>query len=203
MNNIKKIFATLVATTSFAAPGMAADLSSNSQQVNASTNNQNNSGSVNLAPMGGSNANYQINSVSNSQYGFAPGITCPTPELAIGTSGGQSNGWASSPNWTSGNNIGVTAMFTMPIGGRTAEYCKELVKEIALQRRLDTKINMIKQCAALAGAGITLDVAKFPEFKLCQGVTVASGRSAVPMQDPERVFTPGETVLPVIPVNKN
>ena len=201
MKNIKKIFAALVVTSSFAAPSMAADLSSSSQQVNAAQNTQTNSGSVNLAPMGGSNANYQINSVSNSQFGFGPGIQCPTPELAIGASSGQSNGWGGTPYYTSGNSLGVTAMFTMPIGGRTAEYCKNLVKEIALQRKLDTKINMIKQCAALAGAGIQLDVEKFPEFKLCAGVTVASGKSAI-LEEPKRVFTPEETVLPVIPINK-
>ena len=100
--------------------------------------------------MGGSNANYQINSVSNSQFGFAPGIQCPTPELAVGAFGGQTNGWGNTGYNTAGNNVGGTVMFTMPLGGDTAEYCKQLAREIAKQRRLDTEVNMIKQCAQLA-----------------------------------------------------
>ena len=89
MKNIAKILA--AATVAFAgAPAMADvdGLKLNSVTSNSAQNVQSNSGAVNLAPMGGSNANYQINSVSNSEYGFAPGIKCPTPELAFGVFGG-------------------------------------------------------------------------------------------------------------------
>ena len=180
---------------------MAQDARFNANASNSAQNTQSNSGSVNLAPMGGSNANYQINSVSNSQFGFAPGIQCPTPELAFGAFGGQTNGWGNTGYNTAGNNLGGTVMFTMPIGGDTAEYCKALASEIAKQRRLDTEINTIKQCAQLANAGITVDVEQFPDFALCAGGRGTNGNTAV-LQEPERVFSPADSAIPVVPVSK-
>jgi len=201
LNNIAKIFA-VGAVVMGSAPAMAVEgvtLAPSTQ--NNAQNVQTNSGAVNLAPMGGSNANYQINSVSNSQYGFAPGITCPTPELAFGAFGGQSNGWGNTGYNTSGNNVGGTIMFTMPIGGDTAKYCKELASEIAKQRRLDTEINMIKQCAQLANAGIQINVEEFPDFAVCSAVTVAGGRTAV-IEEPASSFTPEQVAVPVVPVRR-
>lgn len=93
-------------------------------------------------------------------------------------------------------------MFTMPIGGDTAEYCKQLAREIAKQRRLDTEVNMIKQCAQLANANIQIDVEQFPDFAVCSAVTVAGGKTAV-LPAPERIFTPEETAIPVVPVSSN
>ena len=144
---------------------------------NNAQNSQNNSGTVNLAPMGGSNSNYQINSVSNSQYMFGPGISCPTPELAFGAFGGSNNAYSSDYS-NGGNNYGATVMFTTPIGGDIAGYCKELVREIARQRQLDTEVTMIQQCAQFARAGVTIDTTQFPEFAVCSAITV-DGRSAV------------------------
>ena len=198
--NISKV-AALAAVVLSGAPVMAQEARLNQSSSNNAQNVQSNSGAVNLAPMGGSNANYQINSVSNSQFGFAPGIQCPTPELAVGAFGGQTNGWGNTGYNTAGNNLGGTVMFTMPIGGDTAEYCKQLAREIAKQRRLDTEVNMIKQCAQLANSGITVDVEQFPDFALCAGVRGANGNTAV-LQAPERVFSPAETAVPVIPVSK-
>ena len=185
------------------APAMAdtTGLELNSVTTNAAQNVQTNSGAVNLAPMGGSNANYQINSVSNSEYGFAPGIKCPTPELAFGVFGGQTNGWGNTGYNTSGNNIGGTAMVTMPIGGgNIAKSCRTLAAEIARQRVLDTELNMIKQCATLAQSGVQLDVAKFPEFEKCDGVMV-EGKQVV-LFESGKVFTPTEEVKPVIGIDK-
>ena len=198
--NISKV-AALAAVVLSGAPVMAQEANLNTSSSNNAQNVQSNSGAVNLAPMGGSNANYQINSVSNSQFGFAPGIQCPTPELAVGAFGGQTNGWGNTGYNTAGNNVGGTVMFTMPLGGDTAEYCKQLAREIAKQRRLDTEVNMIKQCAQLANSGITVDVEQFPDFALCAGVRGTNGNTAV-LQAPERVFSPAETAVPVIPVSK-
>ena len=199
--NISKV-AALAAVVLSGAPVMAQEARLNQSSSNNAQNVQSNSGAVNLAPMGGSNANYQINSVSNSQFGFAPGIQCPTPELAVGAFGGQTNGWGNTGYNTAGNNLGGTVMFTMPIGGDTAEYCKQLASEIAKQRRLDTEVNMIRQCAQLANAGITVDVEQFPDFALCAGVRGANGNTAV-LEEPERIFTPAETAIPVVPVSMN
>ena len=105
--------------------------------VNSSAQNtQSNSGTVNLAPMGGSNSNYQINSVSNSQHEFGPGISCPTPELGIGAFGGNDNAYGG--GYTNGaTNFGATVMFTTPLGGDVGKACRELVQEITRQRQLD------------------------------------------------------------------
>ena len=202
MKNITRVLA--AAAVAFAgapamAEGFSESLSLNS--TNAAQNVQTNSGAVNLAPMGGSNANYQINSVSNSEYGFAPGIKCPTPELAFGVFGGQTNGWGNTGYNTSGNNLGGTAMVTMPIGGGDiAKSCRTLAAEIARQRVLDTELQMIKQCATLAQSSVQLDVAKFPDFAKCDGVMV-EGKQVV-LFDSAKVFTPTEDVQPVISIDK-
>ena len=201
-NNIAKLALAAGVLMTGTAPAMAQSANLNTSSSNSAQNVQSNSGSVNLAPMGGSNANYQINSVSNSQFGFAPGIQCPTPEFAVGVFGGQTNGWGNSGYNTAGNNVGGTLMYTMPIGGKTAEYCKQLAREIAKQRRLDTEVNMIKQCAQLANANIQIDVEQFPDFAVCSAVSVAGGRTAV-LEEPERIFTPAETAIPVVPVSMN
>ena len=144
---------------------------------NNAQNNQNNSGTVNLAPMGGSNSNYQINSVSNSQHSFGPGISCPTPELGVGVFGGSNSSFDS--NYSNGaNNYGATVMFTTPLGGDVGEYCRELAREISRQRRLDTEVTMIQQCAQFARSGVIIDAEVFPEFAVCSAITV-DGRSAV------------------------
>jgi len=200
MKNLTKILA--VATVAFAGgPAMADVLELNSVTSNSAQNVQSNSGAVNLSPMGGSNANYQINSVSNSQYGFAPGIECPTPELAFGVFGGQTNGWGNAGYNNAGNSVGGTAMVTMPIGGgNIAESCRTLAAEIARQRVLDTELNMIKQCAQLATANVTIDIEKFPDFDRCDGVAV--GGKSVVLTSSADVFTPTEDVKPVILINK-
>ena len=205
-NNITKILA-IGAVTLTGSPAMANGLggSLGVTNANAAQNTQTNSGSVNLAPMGGSNANYQINSVSNSQYGFAPGITCPTPELAFGAFGGQTNGWGNSGFNNSGNNVGGTIMFTMPIGGDTGKYCKQLAQQIALQRELDTDLNMIKQCAVIARENIQVDLEAFPNFERCSGVMV-DGKVAINNPDKRvdinNVFTEDEDYGVVVPVRK-
>ena len=152
-------------------PVLANGQSTISSSSNAQ-NNQNNNGTVNLAPMGGSNSNYQINSVSNSQYQFGPGISCPTPELGIGAYGGSNSSFDSSYS-NGSNNYGATVMFTTPLGGDVGKSCKDLVQEITRQRQLDTDYTMIRKCAELAREGITVDIKRFPAFEVCSAVIVS------------------------------
>ena len=166
---IKKVL--IGALISFScSPAVAGSLPTSSSANNAQ-NTQSNTGTVNLNPMGGSNSNYQINSVSNSQHSFGPGIQCPTPELGISAFGGNDSAYGG--GYTNGaNNFGAAIMFTTPIGGDIGKACKELAQEIAEQRQLDTKITMIKQCAEFVRQGIVIDTTVFPEFKVCSAVTV-------------------------------
>lgn len=198
---MKQFIAAIAGTAALIGSPVFANTQISNTTTNAAQNTQSNSGSVNLAPSGGSNANYQINSISNSQFGFAPGITCPTPELAFGAFGGQTNGWGNTGYNSSGNNLGGTVMFTIPIGGDTREYCKQLAKQIALQRELDTDLNMIKQCAVLAREQIQVDLETFPNFSRCKGVMV-NGTPALAETEPKAVFTPEEEVKPVINVSE-
>lgn len=198
---MKQFIAAIAGTAALIGSPVFANTQISNTTTNAAQNTQSNSGSVNLAPSGGSNANYQINSISNSQFGFAPGITCPTPELAFGAFGGQTNGWGNTGYNTSGNNLGGTVMFTLPIGGDTREYCKQLAKQIALQRELDTDLNMIRQCAVLAREQIQVDLKTFPNFSRCKGVMV-NGTPALAEIEEKAVFTPEEQVKPVINVSE-
>ena len=200
----------LVAAPSAAlAGGNGYDLGIGQTQVNAAQNTQTNSGSVNLAPIGGTNSNYQINQQATSVYGFGPGINCPTPELAMGIFGGGAGANYDGGYDSSTNNYGATLMFSMPLGGDIGNSCKELAREIATQRQLDTKLTMIKQCAAIAKAGIKVDTKDFKEFEACrsvsiQGVTAVNVAEARQLDEvfaaPSTPFTPEENVPVVIPV---
>ena len=163
----------------------------------SATNNQSNSGSVILNPSGGSQTNINQNNAFSSTYSFGPGISCPTSSLAFNAYGGGSN--AGSYGYNSNSSAyGASASFIVPLGGDVGSACKKLVKEIAHQRVLDTQVNMINVCAQFARQGVKIDIAKFPEFEACSGVQVADNHAV--SIEPERVFSPAETALPVIPV---
>ena len=165
----------------------------------SSTNNQSNSGSVVLNPSGGTQVNNNVNNAFSSTYSFGPGISCPTPSLAFSSYGGSSN--ANSSGYNSGSSAyGASASFIIPLGGDIGSARRKLVKEIAHQRVLDTQVNMINVCAQFARQGVKIDTVKFPEFEACSGVQVA-GNHAVNVE-PERVFSPANTAIPVIPVGK-
>ena len=190
-----RILALSLATATLVAPGSAFAGSNGLSAAQSATNSQHNSGSVVLNPSGGTQVNNNVNNAYSSTYSFGPGISCPTPSLAFSAFGGGSE--ASSSGYSSdGASYGGSVSFIMPIGGDVGDACKELAEEITLQRQLDTKVNLIKVCANLAQSGITVDVARFPEFEVCSAVT-ANGKTAVTTAP---VFTPPSAVVPVIPV---
>lgn len=181
----------------FAGEAVSIDAGSTTNSVN----NQRNSGSVVLNPSGGTQVNNNVNNAYSSTYSFGPGISCPTPSIAVNAYGGSSNAWTDGFSGTGSGSYGASASFIMPLGGSVGEACQTLVNEIAHQRVLDTQVNMINVCARFAQQGVTIDITKFPEFKVCEGVTV-SGRQAVNVE-PQAVFTPPSTAVPVVPVRKN
>ena len=189
-----KPFAAGLALLGMVAPASAAGFDADAQVQN-STNSQQNSGSVTLAPSGGTQVNNNVNNAYSSTYSFGPGINCPTPSFAVNAFGGL--GESGSQQSTS---YGGSISYIMPIGGDIGNACRDHVKEITKQRQLDTKVNMINVCARFAQQGVTIDTAQFPEFKVCEGVTVA-GRQAVGV-NPQPVFTAPSTAIPVVPVSK-
>lgn len=179
------------------APGAVLAQTANSV---SSANNQHNSGSVVLNPSGGTQVNNNVNNAYSSTYSFGPGISCPTPSVAINTYGGGGGAYGGG-HGSSSNSYGGSVSLIMPIGGDVGNSCRKLVAEIATQRVLDTKVNMIRVCADLARQGISVSVKDFPEFEACKSVTV-SGRHAVSIETGP-VFTEPSGAVPVVPVNKN
>ena len=188
------------AAFALATPTVASPLGGALSASQNATNNQSNSGTVIQNPSGGSQTNINQNNAFSSTYSFGPGISCPTSSIALGTYGAGGNGWGGGYNSGSGS-YGATASVIIPLGGDVGSACRKLVQEIAHQRVLDTQVNMINVCSEFARQGVLIDTTKFPEFEVCSAVTVA-GNHAVNVQ-PERVFSPPETAVPVVPIRKN
>ena len=193
---IKQLLA-VVALGSMAAPVAASPLQGLAAGASTSTNNsQTNQGNIIQAPSGGSQTNVNQNNSFNSTFSFGPGISCPTPALAAAIYNGY--GDASASGYTSTNNvIGGALALVVPLGGDIGKTCKQLVKEIARQRVLDTKVAMINVCAQFVQQGVVIDTQQFPEFKVCSGVKV-NGTSPVDITD---TLIKPEQVQPVIPIN--
>lgn len=199
----KLILAGVLALGSIASPAAMAGepVALDASSTTNSTNQQQNSGSVVLNPSGGTQVNNNVNNAYSSTYSFGPGISCPTPSFALNAYGGSSNAWSDGFSGTGSGSYGASASFIVPIGGETGAACRTLVREIANQRVLDTKVNMIRVCSELTRQGVQLDLKDFPEFEACRSVTVA-GRQAVAI-DTAPVFTEPSTAIPVVPVRKN
>jgi hypothetical protein len=167
----------------------------NAISTNQALNNQSAIGTVNQSPIGGVNSNYQINNSQATDYGFAPGIYCRGANFGIGAygSGASSNAY----NYgTSANDFGLIALLNIPISGNVSESCKALAREIVKQRQLDTSYNMIKVCSSIKKEKISLDYNIFPEFKICDGVSVSSS-TPIPRDTP---FTPKPEATVTVPV---
>lgn len=100
-------------------------------------------------------SNAQIN--TNTFYGFGPGINCPTPTLSISGFGGSGSG--SSAGSTVGaavnsDNYGGIVTFSMPIGGASAQICKEIGK--AQVQALMSQVSRTQMEAAKTQADINL-----------------------------------------------
>jgi hypothetical protein len=89
----------------------------------------------------------------------------------MGVSSGQNTGnvndtTGATTNSYSGNysgNIGVL----VPFGSSVNQDCKELVKQIVLDRRISNQLSMIRACAALEREGIKVDPEKYPLLAIC------------------------------------
>ena len=188
---------TVVALGSMAAPVAASPLKGLAAGASTNANNtQTNQGNIIQAPSGGTQTNVNQNNSFNSTYSFGPGISCPTPALA----GAIYNGYgdASAAGYSSTNNVmGGAIAFILPLGGQVGKSCKVLAKEIARQRVLDTKVTMVNVCAQFVQQKIVIDTKRFPEFKVCQGITV-EGVSPVKIID--TAIKP-KKVQPVILIN--
>ena len=135
------------------------------------TGNANPTASVNTSTTGGTNINYQTNNQWSNEQGFGPGIFCRSPTFYMGASTGQNMGSiidstnAETNSYTGnyGGNVGIL----VPFGSSINQDCKELVKQIVLDRRISNQISMIRACASLDREGIKIDPEKFPLLAIC------------------------------------
>lgn len=137
---------------------------------------------------GGTNINYQTNNSYNNEFGFAPGIFCRTPTLVLGAQSGliaqqnvddpwsveypENNSYAYNTN----TNMNASIGFVMPIGSSVINDCKELVRQIAIDRKISSELSMIRACASLAKEGIKVDPLKYPLLSHC----VSDGKAVEP-----------------------
>lgn len=174
MNLFYKIgcFVTIIA---FGSPVIAAE-PQNIQVAapNQNVNNQSATGSVNQAPVGGINSNYQINNSAATDFGFGNGVVCRGPHLSIGGFNSSSFSKLFNDNQSTFDDIGGVIGLSVPLPSEVSSNCKKLVQEIVKQRQLDTQLNIIRQCALLKKEGIEFDSQVFPEFAKCSSVTITS-----------------------------
>lgn len=162
-----------VAALALATPSVASSLGGALSASQNATNNQSNTGSVIQAPSGGSQTNVNQNNAYSSTYGFGGGISCPTGSFV--TSAFSAGSGSSSGSFDStGNSYGASVSYIHPIGGSVGRACRELAREVARQRLLDTQVSLIRVCAGFARDGIIIDVERFPELADCKGVKVTS-----------------------------
>lgn len=124
-------------------------------------NNQNNSGYVDQAPIGGINNNTQYNNSADTDYGFGGGVVCRGANLSIGGLLGN-NRWSGGDG--SATNLGGVVGLNIPLGGVIGRTCAALAAEILTQRQLDT-------CITLLEKGIIADPVVFPELARCPGLS--------------------------------
>jgi hypothetical protein len=197
MKKLLPLLGILLSSPAFASPVNGSLPGINAVATNQALNNQSAVGTVNQSPVGGINSNYQINNSQATDYGFAPGIYCRGANFSIGGYGSGAN--SNVYNYgSSGSNYGAIALLTIPIGGETGDSCRALAKEIVKQRQLDTAYNLIKVCGAMKKENITVSYDVFPDFKVCDAVSVSSS-SPIPSvgRDP---FTPKDNATVTVPV---
>lgn len=195
---ITLIFISLFSSPAFASPNNSTFSGVNAVSNNQAVNTQTATGTVNQSPVGGVNSNYQINNSQATDYGFAPGIYCRGANFSVGGYGSGSNANADNGFNTGASNFGAIALFTIPIGSSISESCKELAKEITRQRKLDTAYNLIKVCSALKKENISVNYEVFPDFKVCEAVSVSNSQSTSNLgRDP---FSPKDNTTITVPV---
>jgi len=128
------------------------------------------------------------------QFGFGDSIYCPGPTLSVSGFGAQS------PH---NHNVGGVVSLNIPLGGSAKRSCEDLAKEIAYQRQLDTKLNLINFCRDLQKNGGRLTDKAPEDLKLaCSYVDFSEPEVQVIMkEEPPVEETPIVEETKVVPNN--
>ena len=139
-------------------------------QTNSSTVTNNTSPSASSTTSGGTSINYQTNSSFSNDLGFGPGIICRTPSFNINSSVANSdstNFSALGDSGTRGDQISASMGIVIPFGSGTIESCRDLAKQISVDKQISSQLSMIRACASLDKEGIRVDPIKFPLLSKC------------------------------------
>ena len=139
-------------------------------QTNSSTVTNNTSPSASSTTSGGTSINYQTNSSFSNDIGFGPGIICRTPSFNINSSVANSdstNFSALGDSGTRGDQISASMGIVIPFGSGTIESCRDLAKQISIDKQISSQLSMIRACASLDKEGIQVDPMKFPLLSKC------------------------------------
>ncbi len=139
-------------------------------QTNSSTVTNNTSPSASSTTSGGTSINYQTNSSFSNDVGFGPGIICRTPSFNINSSVANSdaeNFSALGNSGTTGDQVSASMGIVIPFGSRVHDSCKDLAKQISVDKQISSQLSMIRACASLDKEGIIVDPNKFPLLSKC------------------------------------
>lgn len=139
-------------------------------QTNSSTVTNNTSPSASSTTSGGTSINYQTNSSFSNDLGFGPGIICRTPSFNLNSSVANSdstNFSALGDSGTRGDQISASMGIVIPFGSGTMDSCKDLAKQISVDKQISSQLSMIRACASLQKEGIKVDPVKFPLLSKC------------------------------------
>ncbi len=139
-------------------------------QTNSSTVTNNTSPSASSTTSGGTSINYQTNSSFSNDLGFGPGIICRTPSFNINSSVANSdstNFSALGDSGTRGDQISASMGIVIPFGSGTINSCRDLAKQISVDKQISSQLSMIRACASLNKEGIEVDPIKFPLLSKC------------------------------------
>ena len=139
-------------------------------QTNSSTVTNNTSPSASSTTSGGTSINYQTNSSFSNDLGFGPGIICRTPSFNINSSVANSdatNFSALGDSGTRGDQISASMGIVIPFGSGTIKSCRDLAKQISIDKQISSQLSMIRACASLDKEGIKVDPIKFPLLSKC------------------------------------
>jgi hypothetical protein len=117
------------------------------------------------------NVSTQINNQNLGANSYGGGVTCQSPQIALGGFGDRQTSGIGLPYSSSG----VTIQYLAPVGRDSGKSCREVAQEVLKARRLDNNYTMIQRCADFAHAGIVLDPSVYPELaRACAGIRLTN-----------------------------
>lgn len=155
---------------------------------------------------GGTNINYQTNNAYNNEYGFAPGIFCRTPTLFIGGGLGSVDSYTKDDpfsiqydnniSYNKQRNVNLNAQIGVvyPFGSSVVEDCKQLVKQITIDRKISTELSLLRTCSSIEKEGLTIDPVKYPLLAVC---IKNNPLSSSPPEAQTKLRQPKQTKMPV------